>query len=137
MEDNYSETMGERPRNDIFARISNWWRKRTSLNEDIIPAEAAYSKTTYGSEMDRASLVKLHQHQINRLIKEKTEFRTNGDSFADYRCVYSFPKDMSPYIDDVLEAFRDAGYAVINLSDSVEEIRNDHVYLISWYRDNL
>lgn len=137
MEDAITEVMGVKPKNDIFTRIGNWWRKKTSLNEDIISADAAYSKTTYGSEIDKDVLIKMHQHQINRLIKEKTEFRTNGDPFADYRCVYSFPKDMAPYIEDVLDAFRNAGYAVINLSENVEEIRNDHVYLISWYRDNL
>ena len=124
-------------KNDIFTRIKNWWLKKTSLNEDIITAQAAYSKTTYGSEMDSKSLIKLHQHQINKIIKEKTEFRTNGDAFADYRCVYSFPKDMSPYINDVLQLFIDNGYKVINLSEQVYEIQNDHVYLISWYKDNL
>ena len=124
-------------RNDFLTRFRNWWRKKSSLNENIMSADDAYSKTTYGSEMDAESLVKLHQHQINRLIKEKTEFRTNGDSFADYRCVYSFPKDVAPYIDEVLAAFKDMGYAVINLSDKVDEIKNDHVYLISWYRDSL
>lgn len=126
-----------RERNDVFTRIKNWWMKKTSLNENIMPATSAYSKTTYGSDMDKDSLVKLHQHQINRLIKDKTEFRTNGDSFADYRCVYSFPKDMAPYIDEVMQAFIDNGYNVINLSEKVEEIQNDNVYLISWYRDSL
>lgn len=124
-------------RNDVFTKLENWWKKKTSLNEDIISADAAYSKTTYGSEMDKDSLVKLHQHQINRLIKEKTEFRTNGDAFADYRCVYSFPKDMVPFIDEVIKVFIDKGYKVINLSEHVDEIQNDHVYLISWYKDNL
>lgn len=124
-------------KNDIFTRIKNWWAKKASLSEDIITAQAAYSKTTYGSEMDSKSLIKLHQHQINKIIKEKTEFRTNGDAFADYRCVYSFPKDMSPYIDEVLQLFIDNGYKVINLSEQVYEIQNDHVYLISWYKDNL
>lgn len=124
-------------KNDIFTRIKNWWAKKASLSEDIITAQAAYSKTTYGSEMDSKSLIKLHQHQINKIIKEKTEFRTNGDAFADYRCVYSFPKDMSPYIDEVLQLFIDNGYKVINLSEQVYEIQNDHVYLISWYKDSL
>ena len=84
-----------------------------------------------------SDLIKLHQHKINRLITEKTSMRSNGDTFTDYRCVYSFPKDVEPYIEAILKPFADKGYTIINLSDKIDEIQDEHVYLISWYKHHL
>lgn len=114
-----------------------WFKSKTSLDVTVMPARQAYCKTTYGCEMRPEYVIKMHQQQINKLISNKTQYHTNGDLFADYRCVYSFPTDSIPYIDEVLKPFRDAGYTVINLSEKVDELKNDHVYLISWYKENL
>lgn len=117
--------------------IISWFTARTVREEDITPADVAYCKATYGTNTDVQTLIKLHQHRINNLINDKTTFKTNGDTFADYRCVYSFPKDITPYISKILEPFKEKGYKIINISDKVDELSNDNVYLISWYKDNL
>lgn len=114
-----------------------WWNARMVAEEDVVPATTAYCRATYGANTTVSNLIKLHQHKINKLISEKTSMRTNGDTFTDYRCVYSFPKDIAPYIDKILEAFVNKGYKVINLSAKIDEIQDEHVYLISWYKDHL
>lgn len=121
----------------IWRKIISWFSARASKEEDITPANVAYSKSTYGITTDVSTLIKLHQHRINKLINDKTSFRTNGDIFTDYRCVYSFSKDVVPYIEPILKPFKEKGYTIINISEKVEELSNDNVYLISWYKENL
>jgi hypothetical protein len=114
-----------------------WLKSKFIADENVVPADMAYCRATYGANTNVDNLIKLHQHKINQLITEKTSMRSNGDTFTDYRCVYSFPNDMSPYIDKILKVFKDKGYKVINLSEKIEEIQDEHVYLISWYREHL
>lgn len=121
-----------------------WWNKfrmwltaKFTAEEEIIPADTAYCRATYGENTTIKNLIKIHQHKINKLINEKTSMRTNGDTFTDYRCVYSFPMDIEPYIAQILKVFIDKGYKVINLSDKIEDIQDEHVYLISWYKKHL
>ena len=121
----------------FFEKIKSWFKIKFSAEEEIIPASTAYCKATYGENTDVKKLIKLHQHKINKLISEKTSMRTNGDTFTDYRCVYSFPIDVEPYINEILKVFIDKGYKVINLSDKIEDIQDEHVYLISWYKKHL
>lgn len=121
----------------IWLRIKNWFKVKTSVSEDIMSADSAYCKSTYGMSMDVNTLINLHQHQINKLVNSKTSYRTNGDIFGDYFCMYSFPKDIVPYIDQILEPFKQRGYDVINLSERVEEFKNYNVYSISWIKDSL
>ena len=121
----------------IWLRLQNWWKAKTSLEEDIMTAEAAYCKSTYGTEMELKTIIKLHQHQISKLVNNKTAFRSNGDTFGDYFCMYSFPNDVAPYIGEILEPFKKRGYSIINLSERVEEFKNYNVYSISWIKDSL
>jgi hypothetical protein len=122
----------------IFWRnFKRWVKLRFSVDEDVVPASTAYCMSTYGVNTNVSDIIKIHQHKINRLIHEKTAMRTNGDTFTDYRCVYSFPKDVEPYIDNILKEFIDKGYKVINLSEKIDEIQDEHVYLISWYKTHL
>lgn len=120
----------------IWKRISNWWKGKTSKEEDVISANEAFCRATYGENMTTDTLIKVHQHQLNKLIKEKISFNYDKNSFG-YRCVYSFPEDMKPYIEEVLKPFSDKGYKIINLSEKVEELKADNVYLISWYKTNI
>ena len=120
----------------IWKRFINWWKGKTSTEEDVISANEAFCRATYGEKMDTKTLVKLHQHQLNKLIKEKLAFNYDKNSFG-YRCVYSFPNDMKPFIAQVLEPFKNKGYEIINLSEKVEELKADNVYLISWYKESL
>ena len=115
-------------------KVRFWFKSKFTVDEIVMPAEVAYCKATYGEYANVDKLIKMHQHKINRLIHEKASVTANGDTFTDYRCVYSFPSDMSPYINDILKIFKDNGYEIINLSEKIEDIQDEHVYLISWYR---
>lgn len=119
----------------FWRNLKNWFRVKWVAEENIVSAQTAYCRATYGINTSVDDLIKLHQHKINTLINDKTSMRSNGDTFGDYRCVYSFPKDMAPYIQTILKAFTDKGYKIINLSEKIEDIQDEHVYLISWYRE--
>lgn len=121
----------------FWREFKSWLRAKTIREEDVMSADTAYCRAAYGATTSVEDLIKLHQHKINHLINEKTSMRSYGDTFTDYRCVYSFPKDISPYIDKVLKIFVDKGYKVINLSAKIDELQDEHVYLISWYKKNL
>jgi hypothetical protein len=121
----------------FWRKFKLWLNARFKAEEDVVPAATAYCRATYGANTSVSDIIKLHQHKINRLITEKTAMRSNGDTFTDYRCVYSFPKDVEPYINTILKVFVDKGYKVINLSEKIDEIQDEHVYLISWYQDHL
>lgn len=122
---------------NAIRRFKLWWKSKNSVDVDIISADTAYCKATYGEKMTVQTLIKMHQSQINSLINDKTQSSTNGYAFTDYHCVYSFPNDIEPYIGQILSVFVEKGYKVINLSEKVEEIQNEHVYLISWYKKNI
>ena len=131
--DNKTQECNVRP---IWVRFINWLKSKMTTDVNIMYATEAYSIATYGSNTDKASLIKMHQAQLYKLIRDKINFNYDKNSFG-YRCVYSFPDDMIPYIDEVLKPFKDKGYEVINLSTVVSQLKNDHVYLISWYKENI
>lgn len=134
MEQNeYNNNRNIRP---FWIKIIKWFKARTSRYECIIPASEAYSKVTYGGITNAEDQIRYHQHEINSCIKNKIMSTYDRNIFS-YRCVYSFPDNMKPYIKDVLQVFIDNGYQVINLSQKVEELKSDNVYLISWYREKL
>lgn len=124
-------------KNTFIGKIKLWLKAKFVADEVVLPADIAYCRATYGEHANVEKLIKMHQHKINRLILEKSAIGSNGDTFTDYRCVYSFPTDMSPYIKDILKIFKDNGYEIINLSEKIDEIQDEHVYLISWYREHL
>lgn len=133
MENNQDNSKYVRP---IWRNIIKWFQARTSKEEDIIPASEAYIKATYGENTNVEDQIKYHQHKIHTLIKEKITSNYDRNNFS-YRCVYSFPDNMAQYTDKVLQKFVDNGYQVINLSQRVEELKSDNVFLISWYREKL
>lgn len=122
----------------FWKRLNTWWISKTSLEENIMTADAAYAKSTYGETMNAQTLIKTHQQRINALIETKTKTNSdNGSAFVDYFCICSFAKDAVPYIKEILEPFRNNGYTVINLSEIVEEYKNYNVYGISWCNSNI
>lgn len=121
----------------IWREIVNWFNKRFSKEENVVSADVAYCRATYGMNTNVENLIKLHQHQINRIINDKTAYKSDGNTFIDYRCVYSFPKDVAPYIDRILSVFIEKGYTIMNLSEKIDELKDDNVYLISWYKKSL
>lgn len=133
MENNQDNKRYVRP---IWLSLIKWFQDRTSKEENVIPASEAYLKATYGESTNVDDQIKYHQHKINSLIKEKISSNFDRNNFS-YRCVYSFPDNMAQYTDKVLQMFVDKGYQVINLSQRVEELKSDNVFLISWYREKL
>lgn len=121
----------------VVDAIKEWFVSKFNCNDTIVSATDAYFKSTYGTSMNVERLIKFHQTQINHLINNKTSYRTDGDTFGDYFCMYSFPNNIVPYIDDILQPFKDKGYCIINLSERVEEFKNYNVYSLSWIKDTL
>jgi hypothetical protein len=35
-------------------------------------------------------------------------------------------------VDEIFKPFKEGGFKIINLSEKIDEIDNEHVYLISW-----
>ena len=132
--DNNEEKSQIRP---FWQNIINWCKARCSREEFIETADVAYARSTYGNVVTAEDIIKMHQQQINRIIKDKQQYRTGTDSFSDYRCVYSFPDNTKEYINDILAPFIEKKYTVINLSEKVDELKDSHVYLISWYKDSI
>lgn len=121
----------------LIVALKNWCKKKGMKENGIIPANVAYCKTTYGAVTNIDNLINEHRHKINKLIEEKIQFVTNGDRFSDYRCIYSFPKDVKPYIEKILSIFLEKGYNIVNLSEKVEELKDENVYMLSWFKENL
>lgn len=122
--------------NPFWSNIIKWFQAKISKDEYVIPAYDAYVKATYGEHTDVEGQIRYHQHRINSIIKEKITNNYDRNNFS-YRCVYSFPNNMAQHTDRVLQKFIDNGYQVINLSQRVEELKSDNVFLISWYKDKL
>ena len=49
-----------------------------------------------------------------------------------YRCVIDLEEDLSQYKDEILNPFIEKGFKIIDLSEKIDEIEDEHVYLISW-----
>ena len=120
----------------FWLKIAEWFKARTSNEVNIIPAYEAYVKATYIENTSLADQIKYHKHRINSLIRDKINNDHNRYNFS-YRCVYSFPDNMTQYIDEILQPFIDKGYQVISISGRINELKEDHVYIISWYREKL
>lgn len=130
----------EKKHDSIFERISNWWQEKKTVEVKVLPANKAFCRTTYGCEMDAKKLIQIHRNRINNLIVDKSTpdkitDSSQGNLLTDYYCIYSFPENVANYIDEILSVFIENGYKVVNLSNIVEDIVTDNVYLIGWYRE--
>lgn len=101
-------------------------------------AEFAWLETTYGNGTFRTleQRIKDKQDYIRSLIKSKfpshDERYRPANSNGSYRCVVDIEEDLMCCVDEVFKPFIDGGFKVINLSESVKEIDDENVYLISW-----
>jgi len=103
-------------------------------NEFITSAEA-YNITTYGCYDSIDKIIERERQRINMSIRERMVPACFGASrFDSYNTIVSFVDDMKPYIEEILKPFRERGFRVTLISDRVEELAEDNVYLISWYK---
>lgn len=103
-------------------------------NEFITSAEA-YNITTYGCYDSIDKIVERERQRINMSIRERMVPACFGASrFDSYNTIVSFVDDMKPYIEEILKPFRERGFRVTLISDRLEELAEDNVYIISWYK---
>ena len=101
-------------------------------------AEYAWIETTYGEGSYRSLEERISdkQRQIMNTIKLKFPSHLDGqrrsNSNGSYRCVVDIEEDLYSVVDEIFKPFKEGGFKIINLSEKIEEIDNEHVYLISW-----
>ena len=107
-------------------------------DEGQFTAEKAWIKSTYGSNVNFTLEERIanKQKSIRDIIKTKFRYPTGGSesllNYSSYRCVIDIEEDIVAFKDEILQPFIDGGFKVINLSEKVEEIEEENVYLISW-----
>lgn len=112
--------------------------KMMGKDDSIFTAETAWVKSTYGANVNFTLEERIanKQKSIRDTIKSKFRYPTDNInnilSFSSYRCVIDIEKDLEAHKDDILQPFIDGGFKVINLSEKIEEIDDENVYLISW-----
>lgn len=101
-------------------------------------AEYAWLETTYGygSFTPIEKRIENKQKDIMNIIMSKFPPTINGQvrGYANrtYRCVIDIEEDLSSVVDKIFEPFVSGGFKIINLSEKIDEIEDEHVYLISW-----
>ena len=101
-------------------------------------AEYAWIETTYGEGSYRSLEERISDKQkyIINTIKSKFPSHLDGqrssNSNGSYRCVVDIEEDLYSVVDEIFKPFKEGGFKIINLSDKIDEIDNEHVYLISW-----
>lgn len=125
------ESEKENPIKKVFNKILN-------KDDGEFTAEKAWVKSTYGANVNFTLEERIanKQKSIRDTIKSKFRYQTEainiGSSYSSYRCVIDIEKDLEAHKDEILKPFIDGGFKVINLSDKIEEIEDENVYLISW-----
>ena len=101
-------------------------------------AEYAWIETTYGEGSYRSLEERISDKQksIINIIKSKFPYLIDGQrssiSNGSYHCVVDIEEDLYEVVDEIFKPFKEGGFKIINLSEKIEEIVNEHVYLISW-----
>lgn len=101
-------------------------------------AEYAWIETTYGEGSYRSLEERIADKQkyIINTIKSKFPSHLDGqrssNSNGSYRCVVDIEEDLYSVVDEIFKPFKEGGFKIINLSEKIDEIDNEHVYLISW-----
>lgn len=117
---------------NIITSVKSMFNK----NDEDFTAERAWIETTYGTGSYRPIDKRIAEKQsyIKSVIKGKFYScnEVNGILSRAYRCVIDIEDDLRDYVDEVFRPFVDGGFKIINLSEQVEEINEENVYLISW-----
>lgn len=106
-------------------------------SNEVFTAERAWVETTYGKGCYRA-IDKRIESKI-KSIKAKIESRYECSSeqgyancFASYYCIVNIEEDLQYHVDEIFAPFKENGFLIINLSEVVEELNGERVYLVSW-----
>lgn len=124
----------EEKKGNIFSKV----KKVFSKEEAEFTAERAWLETTYGEgcNLSLEERIANKQKEIMDLIKSKFPSRTSNvvlcSGHTSYRCVIDFEEDLAQYKDEILKPFDEKGFKIIDLSEKVDEIEDEHVYLVSW-----
>lgn len=127
--------INEEKKSGIFSKV----KKVFSKEEAEFTAERAWLETTYGEgrNLSLEERIESKQKEIMNLIKSKfpsrgTETVSTYARHTSYRCVIDIEEDLAQYKDEILNPFIEKGFKIIDLSEKVDEIEDEHVYLISW-----
>lgn len=112
-------------------------KKAFVKDEDEFSAKSAWLESTYGiGNLSTEERILDKQNDIKRIIRSRFRFisETNKyrNSYPSYHCVIDIEEDLVAHKEEVLKPFSDSGFKIINLSDTVDEIKDENVYLISW-----
>lgn len=101
-----------------------------------VTSAEAYNITTYGSYDKVERIINRERERVNTEIRIQMNsvFGPGMSKFDCYNVVVSFVDDLKPYINDILQPFVDRGFKIIRISDNIEEIKDENVYLINWYK---
>lgn len=125
-------SMAEDKKSNIITKTLN---KMFNKDDGEFSAEMAWLSTTYGVGANRPIEERIanKQKDIMNVIKSKFRYSTNGqESHSNYRCVVDIEEDLAAVKDVVMSPFIEKGFKVINLSEKIDEVKDENVYLISW-----
>lgn len=112
--------------------------KKIEPKEKEFTAEEAYFRTKYGIYRTVEQRIKDNQKMIKEAIRSKVAPTYRPvTNFSSYYCVIDLDEELKPYVNDIFSPFIERGFKVINLSEKVEEIHDDLVFLISWYKNDI
>lgn len=118
--------------NNVMKQVKEMFNR----NEEPLTAERAWIETTYGSGSFRPleKRIKEKQDYIKNVIKGKfySSNSVGNISSRAYRCVIDIEEDLKHNIDEIFKPFVEGGFSIINLSERIDEIKDENVYLISW-----
>ena len=99
-------------------------------------AELAWIESTYGEGSYKTIDVRIKEKQdyITHSIENKFKriYQNGQHSYSAYHCVIDIEEDLAEYVDTIFEPFVKNDFTIINLSEQVKEIDEQHVYLVSW-----
>lgn len=107
----------------------------TRKKEKGLSAEEAYFRTKYGVYKSKEQRILDRQKSVRELIMSKISPGYRADiNFTSFYCVIDLEDELRPYVEEIFKPFKDEGFKVYNLSELVEEINDDLVFLVSWYK---
>ena len=105
--------------------FSNIWKGLTGKKTEPAKATDAYLKTKYKVVKNDEERLNDFKVSLNSLIEGKSEC-------GNYCCVIEMPDDIKKYIGDVMTEYKEHGYSVANLKDSVKDVKTDVIF-VSWF----
>lgn len=120
-----------------FKETIKKWFKNIEPKEKAFTAEEAYFKTKYGVYKTVEQRIKDNQKNIKELIRSKVSPAYKAETkFSSFYCVIDLDDELKPYVDEIFKPFIENGFNVINLSEKVDEINDELVFLVSWYQSD-